>query len=129
MTRRVIDATVFIDASREPRSDAAPATDFLIAAAKDGELWSVTPVRTEVRWGMRPEETARVDTLLDRVFWLDVTVDLADRAADFGRRYGRSHGLDVVDALVAAAAEALSADVATTNVRDFPMFPDLQRPY
>lgn len=51
--------------------------------------------------------------------------DLADLAGDFGRRFGRSHGLDVVDALVAAAAEALSADVATLNVRHFPMFPGL----
>jgi predicted nucleic acid-binding protein len=127
--RRVIDSTVFIDASREPRSGAGPATAFLVASAQEGELWSVTPVRTEVRWAMRTDEAALVDALLDRVFWLDVTADLADRAGEFGRRYGRSHGLDVVDALVAAAAELLSADVATTNVRDFPMFPGLARPY
>lgn len=129
MSRRVIDSTVFIDASRERRSGAGPATDFLIAAAREGELWSVTPVRTEVRWAMRAEETAVVDALFDRVFWLDVTPDLADRASEFGRRYGRSHDLDVVDALVAAAAEILAADVATTNIRDFPMFPGLARPY
>lgn len=129
MSRRVIDSTVFIDASRERRSGSGPATDFLIGAARDGELWSVTPVRTEVRWAMRAEEIAIVDALFERVFWLDVTPDLADLAGEFGRRYGRSHGLDVVDALVAAAAEVLSADVATTNIRDFPMFPGLARPY
>jgi predicted nucleic acid-binding protein len=129
VTRRVIDSTVFIDASREPRSGAAPATAFLMAAALEGEVWSVTPVRTEVRWAMRTDEAPLVDALLDRVFWLDVTADLADRAGEFGRRFGRSHGLDVVDALVAAAAEILSAEVATTNVRDFPMFPGLARPY
>jgi predicted nucleic acid-binding protein len=35
----------------------------------------------------------------------------------------------VVDAIVAAAAEFLSADLATVNVKDFPMFPGLRRPY
>lgn len=129
MKRRVIDSTVFIDASREGRSGTGPATAFLIAAAREGELWSVTPVRTEVRWAMRTGESAVVDALFDRVFWLDVTPEVADLAGEFGRRFGRSHGLDVVDALVAAAAEVLSADVATTNVRDFPMFPGLTRPY
>ena len=129
MKRWLIDTTVFIDASRERIAGSRPATDFLIRAARQGELWSVTPVRTEVRWAMREDEVAIVERILDRVFWLDVTTDVADRAGDFGRRFGRSHGLDVVDALVAAAAEILSADVATANVRGFPMFPGLQRPY
>lgn len=78
---------------------------------------------------MRDDESKVVASLLDRLFWLDTTSDLADRAGEFGRRYGRSHGLDVVDAIVAAAAEFLSADLATVNVRDFPMFPGLTRPY
>ena len=129
MRRWVIDATVLMDASRERGTGPGPATAFLRATASQGELWSVTPVRTEIRWAMRDDEVTVVDRLLDQLFWMDVTVDLADRAGEFGRRYGRSHGLDVVDALVAAAAETLSADVATTNVRDFPMFPGLQRPY
>lgn len=129
MKRWLIDATVFIDASRDRDPKAGHASAFLARAAREGELWSVTPVRTEVRWAMRDDESRIVDRLLGRVFWLDVTADLADRAGEFGRRFGRSHGLDVVDALVAAAAEFLSADVATINVRDFPMFPDLRRPY
>lgn len=129
MKRWLIDATVFIDASRDRDPKAGHASAFLARAAREGELWSVTPVRTEVRWAMRDDESRIVDRLLGRVFWLDVTSDLADRAGEFGRRFGRSHGLAVVDALVAAAAEFLSADVATINVRDFPMFPDLRRPY
>ena len=68
MSRRVIDSTVFIDASRERGPGAGPATDFLIAAARDGGLWSVAPVRTEVRWAMRAEEAAIVDALFERVF-------------------------------------------------------------
>lgn len=129
MRRWLIDTTVLIDASRERDPRSAPASRFLARAAREGELWSVTPVRTEVRWAMRDNESKVVASLLDRLFWLDTTSDLADRAGEFGRRYGRSHGLDVVDAIVAAAAEFLSADLATVNVREFPMFPGLTRPY
>ncbi len=125
----MIDATVFIDASRERDPLTRRATDFLAGAAREGELWSVTPVRTEVRWVMRDDEARVVDKLLGQIFWLDITTDIADRAGEFGRRFGRSHGLGVVDALVAAGAEFLSADLATRNVRDFPMFPGLRPPY
>jgi len=129
MSRWVIDTNVIIDASRSGGSASAAASTFLETAARTGELWSVTPVRTEVAWLMRPEESAVVHALFDRIFWLDVTVDIADRAAGFGQHYARSHGIGVVDAIIAAAAEVLSATVATRNVRHFPMFPGLTRPY
>jgi predicted nucleic acid-binding protein len=129
MNRWVIDSNVFIDASRAARSRSDPATRFLARAAREGELWSVTPVRTEVGWMMRDGELPIVQALFDRVFWLDVTTDIADRAAQFGRRYARTHGIGVVDAMIAAAAETLSASVATRNIRHFPMFPDLRPPY
>ena len=125
MTRWIVDSSVLIDASR----DRAEAVRFLGEAAEQGEIWSVTPVRTEVRWGMLATEASIVERLLASIRWLEVSVALADRAGDHGRRWGRSHGLDVIDALVAAAAEELDARVATLNIRDFPMFPDLQPPY
>lgn len=121
----MIDSSVLIDASR----DRAEAVRFLGEAADEGEIWSITPVRTEVRWGMRATEAQIVERLLTGMRWLEVSVELADRAGDHGRRWGRSHGLSVIDALVAAAAEELDARLATLNTRDFPMFPDLQPPY
>jgi predicted nucleic acid-binding protein len=129
VNRWLVDTNVIIDASRAGGHVLAAAADFLATAARTGELWSVTPVRTEVAWLLRPEESAVVHALFDRIFWLDVTVDIADRAAAFGQRYGPSHGIGVVDAIIAAAAETLSATVATRNVRHFPMFPGLARPY
>jgi predicted nucleic acid-binding protein len=129
VTPWVLDATVLMDASRarSPRRDAA--VTFLERAAGEGELWSVTPVRTQVGWLMRPEERGIVYALLDRIFWLDVTTELADRAAAYGARYAKSHRIDTVDALVAAATEELSGRLATDNVRHFPMFPGLRPPY
>lgn len=125
----VIDSTVLIDASRarSPRRDAAVV--FLGRIAGEGEIWSVTPVRTEVGWLMRPGERDTIHALFDRIFWLDITRDLADTAAAYGARFGRSHRIDVVDALLAAATEVMSARLATHNVRHFPMFPGLEPPY
>jgi predicted nucleic acid-binding protein len=125
----LIDTPILVDASRSARGSTNPAREFLARAAREGELWSVTPVRTELRWGVRDDEVASLRSLLDSIFWLDVTTDIADRAGALGQRYGRSHGLGVVDAIVAAAAEFLSADLATVNVKHFPMFPGLKRPY
>jgi len=123
--RVVVDTSVLIDASRGD----SQALAYLADAVDAGEVWSVTAVRTELRWGMRPSEGPSVDRLFASIYWLDVSSELADRAGAFGREFGRSHGLDVVDALVAAAAELLDAEIATINVRDFPMFPDLRPPY
>jgi predicted nucleic acid-binding protein len=125
LSRIVIDTSVLIDATRGHPGAMA----FLDAASRVQELWSVTPVRTEVRWSMRPDEARVVEEVLASLAWLDVDPELADRAGALGARWGPSHGLDVVDAIVAAAADFLSADLATLNVRHFPMFPDLRPPY
>jgi len=125
MRQIFLDSSVLIDASRnDPRSLA-----FLRDAAASAEVWSIAPVRTEVLWNLRPDEVARTRRVFDAIYWLDVTTSIADRAGAFGQRYGRSHGLDVVDAILAAAAEEIGGEVATLNVRDFPMFPGLKRPY
>lgn len=125
MRQIVLDTSVLIDASRSDARSVA----FLRDAAKSAEIWSIAPVRTEVLWNLRPDEVTTTRRVFDAIYWLDVTTSIADRAGVFGQRYGRSHGLDVIDALLAAAAEEIGAEVATLNVRDFPMFPGLRPPY
>jgi predicted nucleic acid-binding protein len=125
MTRLLLDSNVLIDANRGV--DAARA--FLRAASQDHELWSITPVRTELLAGARPNETAALVALMDALSWQDVTTPIADAAGAFAATYRRSHQLSTVDVLLAAAAVELDAVVATLNVRDFPMFPGLKPPY
>ena len=125
MTRIVVDSSVLIDASRGHPD----AVLFLDGVVDRAEIWSVTPVRTEVRWRMRTDEARGVDRMFASIYWLDVSSEIADRAGVFGQQFGPSHGLGVVDAIIAAATEFLSAELATLNVRDFPMFPDLRPPY
>jgi hypothetical protein len=125
VSRVLVDTSVLIDGTR----GVPAAVTFLRDSVDVGELWSVTPVRTEVLWSVRPDELAAMRRLFGSIYWLEVSESIADRAGYFGQRYGKSHGLDVVDAIVAAAAEMIDGTLATTNVRDFPMFPGLRRPY
>jgi predicted nucleic acid-binding protein len=62
--------------------------------------------------------------------WLDVSVEVADLAAQLARTYARSDPrVDTVDFLVAASAQLLDARLVTRNVGRFPMFPDFEPPY
>ena len=106
------------------------ATEFLLRARRSDVVMSVTPVRTEVLGGVRPESVRRTMNVLGLVQWMDVTVELADVAAGLARRHRPAHsGIGIVDYLLAAAALEVDGVVATRNVRHFPMFPGLQPPY
>jgi predicted nucleic acid-binding protein len=122
----LIDSTVLIDVLRGH----PVALAFLADVRRSTDLLSVTPVRTEVLGGVRGDMLSGTYTLLRRIDWIDVTVELADAAAVLQRRHRAAHiGIGTVDYLLAAAAIELRGIVATSNVRDFPMFPGLQPPY
>ena len=125
--RLVVDADVVIDVFR----DVAPAIDLIATARRRGdEMMSVTPVRTEVLRGASPGSLSAVEAFLSNIRWLDVDVDLADRAGEIGRPFQRSHhGISVTDLLLSAAVERVGAQLLTRNVRHFPMFPELRPAY
>ncbi len=61
---------------------------------------------------------------------MPVTEAVTRRAAAFAREFRGSHpGIDGADYLIAATADLLDAPLLTTNVRHFPMFDGLGRPY
>jgi predicted nucleic acid-binding protein len=127
MTRLVVDSDVLIDVFR----NVAPAIDLLATARRNGnDLLSVTPVRTEILRGTSAGRQPAVGQFLRYIDWLDVDVELADRAGEIGRRFVRSHqGISVPDLLLAAAVNRLGGQLLTRNVRHFPMFPDLRPAY
>ena len=106
------------------------ATAFLLRVRRTDAVMSVTPVRTEVLGGVRPDSVRRTMNVLGLVEWMDVTVEMADVAAGLARHHRPAHsGIGIVDYLLAAAAIDVGGAVATRNVRHFPMFPGLQPPY
>jgi predicted nucleic acid-binding protein len=125
--RRLLDTSVVID---HLRGDERAVRLLVEAAERAVELWSVTVVRTEVLAGMRAVEATATRQLLDALRWVEVTVELADRAGALARSYLRSHRrVDTVDYLIAAAAQSLDAELKTCNTKHFPMFRALRPAY
>lgn len=86
--------------------------------------------KVEVLAGMRPDETPTTRRLLDALDWLPVDDRIAEAAGHLANRYRRSHpGVDPIDFIIAATAEAYDAALWTRNVKHFPMLPDLAPPY
>jgi predicted nucleic acid-binding protein len=86
--------------------------------------------RVEVFAGMRETQESSALELFAILEWIPVDEDLANRAGTLARRYFRSHsGIDPTDYIIAATAQRLDAQLYTMNVRHFPMFVDLQKPY
>jgi len=124
----VVDASVLIDHI----NGRVPAARALIydARARGDELWSSYVIRTEVLAGMRPGEEQGTYELLRVFHWAPVDRAESDAAAALGRRHARTHpGIDTLDLLLAELAQRLGAELVTMNVKHFPMFPDLERPY
>lgn len=120
----VIDTTVPIDLLRG--SEAAIAW----VASLDRRLVASEVTRAELLRGLRSHERGAAERLFAALRWVGVTESISQRAGELGRTWRRSHaGIATIDLIIAATALELGAELATANVRHFPMFPDLAPPY
>ena len=83
----------------------------------------------ELHRGMRTRESVRTGRLIGSFTVMPVDEDLARLSGPLGRRYAKSHALGLGDILIAATADATAAELVTCNLKHFPLFPDLERPY
>ena len=107
------------------------ARDWLLGARRDTGPLAVSVVSvTEVAGGARSPERRQVSRLLASMRTFPVTDRIAWRAAELMRAYRGSHqGIGLGDYLIAATAEVEGLDLATLNVRHFPMISDLEAPF
>ena len=75
-----------------------------------------------------PEQVALSD-LLDLFPVVPIGLQVARVGGLYHRDYGKSHGVGLADAVVAASADASSASLKTLNVRHYPMFNGLEPAY
>jgi predicted nucleic acid-binding protein len=86
--------------------------------------------RIEVSRGLRSRERRSAEELFRTLRWVPVDEPIARRAGELGRRWDRHRpGISLADLVIAATAEQVDAELATANVRHFPMFEALQAPY
>lgn len=123
-TTALLDTCVLIDVLRG--KDAAAA--FVFGLPDTPALSAVTVM--ELFAGCRnARERDRIDGLLSLCAIHDVNRAIAAIAGDYVRQFGPSHGTDPIDALIAATAKAHGLPLATLNLKHFPMFAGLDRPY
>jgi hypothetical protein len=105
------DAVTWIDALEE---------NVAISAVSVLELYGGALSQREERdiWALRQELTC-----------LPIGEEIGERAGSFMRHFGKSHGIDIPDAIIAATAEHHGLRLATLNVKHFPMFPKLKPAY
>ena len=108
----------------------AVARDWLVGARNDGPLAISAVSIVELIGGMRTVGRREVWRLLASFRVEPATEMVARRAGDMMRRYRRSHNrIGLGDYLIAATAEVQGLELATLNVRHFPMFEGLQPPF
>lgn len=108
-----------------------PATDWLLSArTATGRLAASVITVAEITGGMRSGERRAVTRLLSSLHLVPVSERIAWRAGEMLRTYRRSHsGVGLPDYLVAATAELEGLELATLNVRHYPMFAGLTAPF
>lgn len=123
----LVDSDVLIEHLRGKE----PARDWLMQARRSSGPLAISVVSlTEIAGGMRTPERREVMRLLGSMQRFEVTKQVAWRASALMQEYRRSHsGIGLGDYLIAATALTEGLELATLNIRHYPMFPELARPF
>jgi predicted nucleic acid-binding protein len=124
MAAMLLDTNVVVDLLRADQGALA----FALSLQRAPRISVVTI--TELRAGQRcRREKAPIDRYIDVFDPIEVSTPIAEKAGEFRRIFGRSHGVDRIDAIIAATADIHGLPLATLNPKHFPMFSGLARPY
>jgi predicted nucleic acid-binding protein len=120
----VFDTSILIDVLR-----GEPAALSYVRSLSEVPICSEV-TRIEVARGLRTGERSTAERLFRTLRWLAVDEPIARRAGELGRRWNRHRpGIALADLVIAATTEQVDAELATANVRHFPMFTHLRAPY
>jgi predicted nucleic acid-binding protein len=118
------DTSVVIDLLR----GAAPALTW--ARGLPGGPWCSEITRVEILRGMRTQERRATERLFGAITWIPLDEAVARRAGELGRTFRRrDHGIATADLVIAATAMVHGHDLATINVKHFPMIAGIRAPY
>jgi predicted nucleic acid-binding protein len=107
------------------------ARDWLVQARQSSGPLAISVVSlTEIAGGMPSPERREVVRLLGSMQRSEVSDQVARRAATLMRQYRRSRSaIGLGDYPIAATALTEGLELATLNIRHYPMFPGLARPF
>ncbi len=112
----LVDTDVLIDFLRGKEK----AREFMVSLAGDADIICSAITVAEIHAGMKEQERAKTQELLDSLTIIDVTRQIAEKAGSY-RRTIRSHALELDDCMIAASAYLKGAALATGNAKHYPM--------
>lgn len=120
----LLDTSILVDLLRQDeRAERA-----IFARAERPYVCHVSAM--ELLAGARSQrEERRIDAVLASFRIADIDEAIFRLAGSHMRHYRASHNIDVPDALIAATAEHHGLELATLNVKHFPMFKRLKAAY
>jgi len=74
-------------------------------------------------------ERTVLDNFISLFRVIPITADIAKTGGLYKRKFGKSHGVGLADAILAATADAEQADLKTLNVKHYPMLAGLEPAY
>ncbi len=102
----------------------------LFVKRQAGQIILSSIVVAELYAGVKGDaEQATLDDVVSLFRVVPVTADIAKAAGLLKRDFGKSHGLGLADAIMAATAQVENARLSTLNVKHYPMLPGLQPAY
>ena len=120
----LVDTDVLIDFLR----GYGKAVDFVNANSSQIILSSI--VVAELYAGVKGEsELIVLENFISLFRVLPVTSEIAKTGGLYKRDYGKSHGVGLADAIIAATCDAENTELKTLNIKHYPMIKDLKPTY
>ena len=115
----LVDSDVLIEVSRERNHEILSRWTHL---AESGSAILCSPVSSAELWaGALPREHEATAKLFRTLLCVPIDYETGRQAGDYLRQYGKSHGLQIGDSLIAAAAVLNRAELWTRNRKHYPM--------
>ena len=121
----ILDSDVLIEILRGNSQTAR----WVAAQASTGEALRYSPVTTaEIGAGARPGDEKGITALFAGLAAVTIDATTGELAGERLRRYRRSHGLELADALIGASTAQYGEQLATFNRRHYPGISRLTSP-
>ena len=118
MPKYLLDSDVIIEWLRRSGS----VVEWLKRHDAAGDFIGWTPVSiAEVYAGVRPREEFIIADLTRVLHCVELDERVGRKAGAYRRQFGPSHGLEIADALIAAAAHVHGLTLCSGNLRHYPM--------
>lgn len=118
------DTTILVDASRGKNTALNWLRDnhFIVSAVSAGEL---------IQGALDKDDLKNIETFIQNSELLEIDSQVSQKSRDLLIRYSLSHGLLLLDAMIAATALQNNLVLATHNIKHFTFLPGLEvkQPY